>query len=103
MSVLVLVEHDGSYVKDATLATVTAAATSLGDVHALVLGSPTAPRRCVLLVSPKVDVANDRRLSTSCRAGHCVATKALLAPGTPPTWKKYRAARRGLLDATGGQ
>jgi electron transfer flavoprotein alpha subunit len=37
MSVLVLVEHDGKSVKDATLATVTAAA-KLGDVHALVAG-----------------------------------------------------------------
>lgn len=38
MSVLVLVEHDGSAIKDSTLATVTAAA-KLGDVHALVAGS----------------------------------------------------------------
>jgi electron transfer flavoprotein alpha subunit len=38
MSVLVLVEHDGSSVKDATLATVTAAS-KLGEVHALVAGS----------------------------------------------------------------
>ena len=38
MSVLVLVEHDGSTIKDATLATVTAAA-KLGEVHALVAGS----------------------------------------------------------------
>jgi electron transfer flavoprotein alpha subunit len=38
MSVLVLVEHDGSAIKDATLATVTAA-TKLGEVHALVLGA----------------------------------------------------------------
>jgi electron transfer flavoprotein alpha subunit len=38
MSVLVLVEHDGSAIKDATLATVTAAA-KLGEVHALVAGS----------------------------------------------------------------
>ena len=38
MSVLVLVEHDGKTVKDATLATVTAAA-QLGEVHALVAGS----------------------------------------------------------------
>jgi electron transfer flavoprotein alpha subunit len=37
MSVLVLVEHDGSSIKDATLATVTAAS-KLGDVHALVVG-----------------------------------------------------------------
>jgi electron transfer flavoprotein alpha subunit len=38
MSVLVLVEHDGSSIKDATLATMTAAA-KLGEVHALVAGS----------------------------------------------------------------
>ena len=37
MSVLVLVEHDNASVKDATLATVTAAA-KLGEVHALVAG-----------------------------------------------------------------
>jgi electron transfer flavoprotein alpha subunit len=38
MSVLVLVEHDGKSVKDATLATVTAAS-KLGEVHALVAGN----------------------------------------------------------------
>jgi electron transfer flavoprotein alpha subunit len=38
MSVLVLVEHDGKTIKDATLATVTAAS-KLGDVHALVVGN----------------------------------------------------------------
>jgi len=38
MSVLVLVEHDGAHVKDATLATVTAAS-KLGEVHALVAGN----------------------------------------------------------------
>ncbi|HEY7006870.1 MAG TPA: electron transfer flavoprotein subunit alpha/FixB family protein [Sphingomicrobium sp.] len=38
MSVLVLVEHDGSAIKDATLATVTAAS-KLGEVHALVAGN----------------------------------------------------------------
>ena len=38
MSVLVLVEHDGSNIKDATLATVTAAS-KLGDVNALVVGN----------------------------------------------------------------
>ncbi len=37
MSVLVLVEHDNTTLKDATLATVTAAA-KLGEVHALVAG-----------------------------------------------------------------
>jgi electron transfer flavoprotein alpha subunit len=38
MSVLVLVEHDGSSIKDSTLATITAAS-KLGEVHALVAGS----------------------------------------------------------------
>ena len=38
MSVLVLVEHDGKAIKDATLATVTAAL-KLGEVHALVAGN----------------------------------------------------------------
>src|SRR3954467_9739609 len=38
MRVLVLVEHDGKSVKDATLATVTAAS-KLGDVNALVVGN----------------------------------------------------------------
>ena len=38
MSVLVLVEHDGKAIKDATLATVTAAS-RLGEVHALVVGN----------------------------------------------------------------
>jgi electron transfer flavoprotein alpha subunit len=38
MSVLVLVEHDGSAIKDATLATVTVAA-KLGEVHVLVAGN----------------------------------------------------------------
>jgi len=38
MSILVLVEHDGSAIKDATLATVTAAS-KLGDVNALVVGN----------------------------------------------------------------
>jgi electron transfer flavoprotein alpha subunit len=38
MSVLVLVEHDGKSIKDATLAAVTAAS-KLGEVHALVAGN----------------------------------------------------------------
>ena len=38
MSVLLLVEHDGKSIKDATLATVTAAS-KLGEVHALVAGN----------------------------------------------------------------
>ncbi|QIL01682.1 electron transfer flavoprotein subunit alpha/FixB family protein [Sphingomonas sinipercae] len=42
MSVLVLVEHDGKTVKDATLATVMAAS-KLGEVHALVAGANVGP------------------------------------------------------------
>jgi electron transfer flavoprotein alpha subunit len=42
MSVLVLVEHDGKTIKDATLAAVTAAG-KLGDVHALVAGNGVGP------------------------------------------------------------
>ncbi len=38
MTVLVLVEHDGTAIKDATLATVTAAG-KLGEVHAMVAGN----------------------------------------------------------------
>src|SRR5579859_5073851 len=38
MSVLVLVEHDGHIIKDATLSTVTAAS-KLGEVHLLVAGN----------------------------------------------------------------
>jgi electron transfer flavoprotein alpha subunit len=41
MSVLLLVEHDGSSIKDATLASV-AAASRLGEVHALVAGKNVA-------------------------------------------------------------
>jgi electron transfer flavoprotein alpha subunit len=41
MSVLLLVEHDGSAIKDSTLAAATAAA-KLGEVHALVAGSSVA-------------------------------------------------------------
>jgi electron transfer flavoprotein alpha subunit len=38
MSVLILVEHDGSHIKDATLSAVSAAS-KLGEVHALVAGN----------------------------------------------------------------
>ena len=50
MSVLVLVEHDGAHIKDATLAAVTAAA-QLGEVHALVIGNNVDP---VALAAAKI-------------------------------------------------
>ena len=42
MNCLVLVEHEGGQLKDATLAAVTAAA-KLGEVHLLVAGSGVGP------------------------------------------------------------
>ena len=60
MSVLVLVEHDGSHIKDATLATVTAAS-KLGEVHALVAGNNTdgvAQAAAKITGVAKVHVAN---------------------------------------------
>ena len=64
MSVLVLVEHDGKSVKDATLATVTAAA-KLGEVHALVVGNnaePVAQAAAKIAGVAKVHVANSAAL-----------------------------------------
>jgi electron transfer flavoprotein alpha subunit len=65
MSVLVLVEHDGKAVRDATLPTVTAA-TKLGEVHALVAGSgvgPVAEQAAKIAGVSKVLVADAAHLS----------------------------------------
>jgi len=64
MSVLVLVEHDGVHVKDATLACVTAAA-KLGEVHALVAGNNAdgvAQAAAKIAVVSKVYAANSPAL-----------------------------------------
>jgi len=62
MSVLVLVEHDGATIKDATLATVTAAA-KLGEVHALVAGSDAAAQAAAKIAGlAKVYSANSPAL-----------------------------------------
>jgi electron transfer flavoprotein alpha subunit len=64
MSVLVLVEHDGKSVKDATLATVTAAS-KLGEVHALVAGNDAdavAQAAAKIEGVAKVHVANSSAL-----------------------------------------
>jgi len=61
MSVLVFVEHDNASLKDATLATVTAAA-KLGEVHALVAGSgcgAVAQEAAKIAGVTKVHVADD--------------------------------------------
>ena len=63
MAVLVLVEHDGTHIKDATLATVTAAA-QLGEVHALVVGNnaeAVAQAAAKIAGVAKVYVANTGR------------------------------------------
>ncbi|MBW0008343.1 MAG: electron transfer flavoprotein subunit alpha/FixB family protein [Sphingomonas sp.] len=64
MSVLVLVEHDGKSVKDATLATVTAGS-KLGEVHALVVGNNAdgvAQAAAKIAGVSKVHVANSPAL-----------------------------------------
>jgi len=64
MSVLVLVEHDGKSVKDATLATVTAGS-KLGEVHALVVGNNAdgvAQAAAKIAGVSKVHVANSAAL-----------------------------------------
>jgi electron transfer flavoprotein alpha subunit len=69
MSVLVLVEHDDLSVKDATLATVTAAL-KLGEVHALVAGS------CVRGVAEevaKIDGVSKVLLADSSSLAHTLA------------------------------
>ena len=64
MKTLVLVEHDGKVVKDATLATVAAAA-QLGEVHLLVAGSnvgPVATAAAAIAGTGKVHVADAAHL-----------------------------------------
>jgi len=63
MSVLVLVEHDGGHIKDATLATVTAAS-KLGEVHALVAGGSDAVAQAAAKIArvAKVHAANSPAL-----------------------------------------
>src|SRR5204862_6563582 len=62
MRVLVLIEHDGKSIKDATLATVTAAA-QLGEVHALVAGNDAmAPAAARITGVAKVYLANSPAL-----------------------------------------
>ena len=106
MKTLVLVEHDGSHIKDATLATVTAAS-QLGEVHLLVAGSgvgAVAEAAAKIAGVGKVHVADGSHLehqlaedvapvATALMADH----DALLAPAT--TYGKNIAPRvAALLD-----
>jgi electron transfer flavoprotein alpha subunit len=106
MSVLVLVEHDGSHVKDATLATVTAGS-KLGEVHALVAGNnadAAAQAAAKIAGVAKVYVANSAALEHQlAEAVAPVVAKlmeshdAFLAPATT-TGKNIAPRVAALLD-----
>ncbi|HEX6784313.1 MAG TPA: electron transfer flavoprotein subunit alpha/FixB family protein [Sphingomicrobium sp.] len=106
MSVLVLVEHDGAQVKDATLATV-AAASKLGEVHALVAGNnadAVAQAAAKIAGVAKVYVANSAALEHQlAEAVAPVAAKlmeshdAFVAPATT-TGKNIAPRVAALLD-----
>ena len=106
MNVLVLVEHDGSAIKDATLAAVTAAG-KLGEVHALVAGNgmdEVASAAAKIAGVAKVLVADAAHLShdlaenvAPMAAGLMVNHDAFVAPAT--TFGKNIAPRvAALLD-----
>ena len=106
MSVLVLVEHDGKSVKDATLAAVTAAS-KLGDVNALVVGNnadAVAQAAAKIAGVSKVYVANSPALEHQlAEAVAPVAAKlmeshdAFVAPSTT-TGKNIAPRVAALLD-----
>jgi electron transfer flavoprotein alpha subunit len=106
MKTLVLVEHDGSHIKDATFATVTAAS-QLGEVHLLVAGKGVggiADAASKIAGVGKVHVADGAHLehqlaedvapiAVSLMAGH----DAFLAPATT-TGKNVAPRVAALLD-----
>jgi electron transfer flavoprotein alpha subunit len=106
MKTLVLVEHDGAHIKDATLATVTAAS-QLGEVHLLVAGKgvgPVAEAAAKVAGVGKVHVADGAHLEhqlaedvAPVAAALMADHDALLAPAT--TYGKNIAPRvAALLD-----
>jgi len=106
MKTLVLVEHEGGQIKDATLSTVTAAA-KLGEVHLLVAGSnvgSVAEQAAKIAGAGKVHVADDAAyehglaenlapLAAKLMEGH----DAFLAPATT-TGKNIAPRVAALLD-----
>jgi electron transfer flavoprotein alpha subunit len=106
MKTLVLVEHDGSQIKDATLATVTAAS-QLGEVHLLVAGSgvgSVADAAAKIAGVQKVHVADGAHLEhqlaedvASVAAKLMEGHDAFLAPATT-TGKNIAPRVAALLD-----
>lgn len=106
MTALVIVEHDNSSVKDATLATVTAAA-AFGDVHAIVIGSgcgDAATAASNIAGVSKVLVADDARYAnplaeelTAAVLSVADAYDAILAPATT-TGKNFLPRVAAALD-----
>ena len=106
MKTLVLVEHDNTEMKDATLAVVTAAS-QLGEVHALVLGSGCASvgeQAAKVAGVSTVHVADDASLANQLpeNAAPLIATlmeshDAFLAPATT-TGKNIAPRVAALLD-----
>ncbi|HZG46344.1 MAG TPA: FAD-binding protein [Allosphingosinicella sp.] len=106
MTALVLAEHEGGQLKDATLATVTAAA-SFGDVHVLVAGSGVggaAEQAAKIGGVAKVLVADDAALEHQLAenvapliAGQMGGYDAFLAPSTT-TGKNIAPRVAALLD-----
>src|SRR5436190_1512692 len=104
MSVLVLIEHDGKSIKDATLATVTAAA-QLGEVHALVAGNDAMAQAAARIAGvAKVYSANSPALEHQlAEAVAPIAAKlmeshdAFVAPATT-TGKNVAPRVAALLD-----
>jgi electron transfer flavoprotein alpha subunit len=104
MTVLVLVEHDGNAVKDATLSAVSAAA-KLGEVHALVAGSDAAAQAAAKIAGvTKVHVASSPALEHQlAEAVAPIAAKlmdsydAFVAPATT-TGKNIAPRVAALLD-----
>ncbi len=106
MKTLVLVEHDGSHVKDATLAAVTAAS-QLGEVHLLVAGSgvgAVAEAAGKISSVSKVHVADAAHLEhqlaediAPVAAAQMASHDAFLAPATT-TGKNIAPRVAALLD-----
>ena len=95
MKTLVLVEHEGGAIKDATLATVTAAA-ELGEVHFLVAGKGVdgvAQAAARIAGAGKVHVADSDSLEHQLAEDVAPVAAALMADMTPFSLRPPRPAK----------